>query len=437
MYVAAAIGVIGCGGLGGNNTGTNAGGTNATASAGAGSRINLDNQGSGAFAGAGTYVVDYMTGQGRAQNDLTAIVRREFITDDLGTEETTLLSPISLLLKGFQHQAARLDIKPLARDSRLFQAFNLDFIDFEVDNGSAQPSHLAPPSNLPFAVPARIRIFPGRTTSIPIFVDDSMFDASSGSVVFNSDQFNAVNLGTGTEIKSFLSDYVAFDISSLPLAARPLLTNGDPAGRIYFSGDAFALSEGGQYDSNGNVFSPPRDERGLFEVLTQDVNAPIDGHFAPSQIITGTPTPGTYSLVTPDPTDLTGIARITALQGTWYDFTKVLVSTQTFELITLPSSNDDKDDDVVAIVKTGNKITALYYGFADLEAGTFDIFPVASIVNGTDTSGELTGSLTGMVTGNNVTTTVVHQMRSGTFTFTGGSRPASIPNTGRFLVYRR
>jgi len=437
LYVAAAIGVIGCGGLSGNNTGTNAGGTNATATAGAGSRINLENQGTGAYAGAGTYVIDFMTGQGRAQGDLTAIVSRASLTDEFGTETTTLLSPISLLLKGFQHQAARLDIKPLGRDSRLFQTFNLDFTDFEIDNGNASPNHLAPPNNLPFGAPARIRIFPGRSTSIPIFVDDSMFDASGGSVVFNSDQFLAVNLGTGSEIKSFLSDYVSFDISSLPLAARPLLTNGDPAGRAYFSGDGIALSEGGQYDSNGNVFSPPRDERGLFEVLTQDVSAPIEGHFAPSQIITGVPTPGTYSLVSPDPTDLSGIARITALQGTWYDYTKVLVSSLNFELITFPDSDDDKDQDAVGIVKTGNKITALYFGFADLEAGTFDIFPISGVVNGTDTTGELTGTLTGMVTGNNVITTVVHQMRSGTFTFTGGTRPASIPNTGRFLVFRR
>ena len=132
--------------------------------------------------------------------------------------------------------------------------------------------------------PARIRVLPGRDTSVPIFLDDSMFSVVGSEVVFNEDAFRLRNNleNAGDEISTYFSDYVSFDITGLPAGEIPVLTNGQPAQRLLISGDNNAL---------GTTNGTPR-----IEVLTLDAAEPIVGTYGPEGTLGGRNTHGTYDL---------------------------------------------------------------------------------------------------------------------------------------------
>src|SRR6185312_4154806 len=116
----------------------------------------------------------------------------------------------ALPLNGYQDQIVRLDVPFTGQDSRLFQSFTFAPTQLQVDNGTGNsPTILTqfdiqnpdgsltnswPPS--PYSIAARV--FPGRNTSLPIFVDDSMFSvqqdpnlppANQTVAAFNEAQF--------------------------------------------------------------------------------------------------------------------------------------------------------------------------------------------------------------------------------------------------------
>ncbi len=392
------------------------------------------------YKGAGAVDVNFLTGQGRDLGELLAIVNHVVLQDDLGPEDTKLQAEVTLRLKGFQSQIVHLDVRPGGRDSRLFQNYPLEVLRFEQDNGGgfstlpAATTDLSPDERgFPATFPARIRVFPGRDTSLPVFFDDSMVTIEQdGQVYLNAPQFEAINMpANNPQLLAFISDYVMFDISGMADGDKPILSSGDPAGRIYFSGDNIAISQGGQFSN------PPGPDRGIFEALTLDVNNPISGFYGPQQNLGTGSSPGTYSLVTPDPTDLTGTARITSLQGIWRPFSQVVSDSTGFVFLTMPTSDDNGDQDVVLVQHSGDKVTNMYFGFADLEAGTFRVYPIKDVVSGI-TAGELTGTVSSYVTASGTPTAVPHQVRIGAFTFDpGSSLPSGFPNTGAFLVFRR
>ena len=419
--VAGAALLVGCAGSG-SGGGTATGGT-ATGGGAASAIVNLPDR--PAFVQVG-----YATGQGRSlaatrASDFTAIVRRVVLNDQYGSVTNPLDPELVLPLAGYQFQTKNLNVSFTGQNSRLFESIPLDFLRFESGGGT-----IPTPSAFPISFPARVQTMPSRSTLIPIYVDDAIFTIdSTGAVVFNQALFTAINQPGGAAIKGFFNDYVSFDLTNLAPADRPLLSNGTPAGRIYFSGDNYAISDAGT--------------AGLYEALTLNVAEPIEGTFGPPGT-GGTPGgsaghAGTFTLTVPNPTnvDPTVTMRTVALQGTWQDFTSVFTNISNFEVLSFPSSSDNNIQELVAIVRTGTNVTNLYYGYADLELGQFHLFPVKNIVNA-DITGELTGTVSSLTTLNGSSTASFQSARYGSYTFTGGAAlPSGFKSSGRFTIFRK
>ncbi|WP_025226578.1 hypothetical protein [Fimbriimonas ginsengisoli] len=423
LSVAAALAaIIGCGGGGGGHR-TSGGGTTTTVP-GTAMRVNLTKpNGLGQTFGRAEFL--YLTGQGvsrRAAGDLSAVIRRIQLEDQYGL--VAALSPETALpLRAFTSQIAAVDV-PFSSttnpNSRLFESLELSFLKFYREEDSGPPTPLNPPT--PRSFPARIRVLPGRNTSVPILLNDAMFtDDGSGTVQFNEDEFRFRNLSDKGYIDSFLTDFVAFDLSGLANTDRPQLSTGEFANRVYMSGDNIAISAGGQ--------------SGSFEELTADASQPIIGAYGPQNLLRNTP--GTYNLTQIDPTDLTFMARITSLQGIWRDYTTVLTGIGTFEVLVFPTVQDNASQEMAVILRDGSgTITQFYFGHLNLDLGRFQIFPVKDIVNA-DATGELDGTISNLVKGDGSPTTSPDNTRFGTYTFTTGTLPTGFQTTGTFVVFRQ
>lgn len=425
-----ALAFVGCAG-----SGTDGGGGGGGTSGGSGrsvASVNLPNT-------PGLVSLGFLTGQGRAVGDTFAVVRRFELRDDYGLAEDPLSSTRRLLLQGYEFQLKPLNVRFTGQPSRKFNSYTLDITHIEVDSGGGISQIPVPtsvpagwPSNfstLPAEFPSRITAFPGRQTLVPIFLDDSMIrehdepadDPDLGSAwVFDKGQFETINLpAEDPRLLGFLSDYVRFDISNL--AARPLLSTGADASYVFFSGDGYGISESGN--------------QGLFEALTLDEFTPNEGRFKSPAILGGTRTPGTYTLIQPNPSDLSGLARVTSLQGIWRDASEVISGLGEFEVISFPGSDDGPKQDVVAIVRTGGVITDFYFGELDVENGTIRIYPLENIV-GASTAGEITGTVSGFLNKTGAATTLPNHVREGSYSLTG-DLPTGFQATGRFIVFRR
>ena len=433
LFIAAtvAVAIIGCGGGGSDRSSTSA--TNATTATTASNlSVNLNED-------FGTIQFTYLTGQGRAPGDLVAVVRRLEVEDQLGTVRTVLETPHRVPLDEYVIDMVRLNVPFTGESVRLFEQFTLDFVGFEEEgvDGSGNPIFMNRTPPPPVQFPARIRVLPGRDTSVPIFLDDSMFTVVGGSVEFNEDAFRLRNNleNASDELTTYFSDYVSFDLSGLSAADAPTLSNGQVAQRVFLSGDNYAL---------GTTDGSPR-----IEVLTLDAAEPIVGTFGPEGTLGGRSTPGTYDLKQIDPTDLAGIAQITAAAGVWRDYTRVFTGFGSFEFITFPTSRheaanstngngiDPDQDQELAIVRrnAAGVVTAFYFGFADLDTGAFTAYPINQLVSaGTD--GEISGTLTNYTNANGGGTVSFDLVRRGTFSFTGPV-PSGFPTTGTFVVYRK
>jgi len=444
ICVAAAIAVIGCGGTGGGShpSGTKGGG--GTTKVGIG--ITLTNS---TTTPPGAIEVAYLTGQGRAPGDLTAVVKRVFFDDSFGEVTNPLAPETDCPLVGFQNNVVHLDVsfttQAAGAPSRLFTTFNLDFFDFLEETSSpgifqtiATPSTVAEGGPFPKAYPAIVRVFPGRTTSLPIFIDDSMFTVdntipSNPQVQYNESQFLLSNGATSVSpIKAFLSDFVAFNLNNL--SASDKATIGTQAGinsaaRIFFSGDVYAVSDGSAGGSN-------------VAALTLNPSQTIPGLLGAAGTLNGPggtlPHAGTYSLLAVNPTDITQTLKIVAGQGIWREHSTVLsnLSSTGLNVVTFPGSNDDNMQEMVAFTQDAqNNISALYFGFIDMDSLTFNLFPAVDIVSGSVT-GQLTGTLGTLFTKTGAATASPDLVHSGTFTFTAGQTlPAKFAN-GTFYVFR-
>ncbi len=85
-------------------------------------------------------------------------------------------------------------------------------------------------------------VLQGRTTAIQLYLNDGEFDWKQTPPAFNKTEFMAENVNPSTGlIQGFLSDYLSIDISGV--AKKPVMSNGQTAGRVFISGDEFALAK--------------------------------------------------------------------------------------------------------------------------------------------------------------------------------------------------
>jgi len=457
LSIAAAVAVVGCGGSGN-------GSSHAVAGGGGGPKNNVGisvKLTTLATTPPGAIEVAYLTGQGRVPGDLTAVVQRVLFQDSYGSVSNPLAPLTSCVLSGFQNNVVHLDVNFSQQapgvPSRIFTNFLLDFLQFDEETDTpvlGDFTVLPDVPGFPKSYPANVRVFPGRTTSLPVFIDDSMFtvDASNPlQIDYNESQFLQANGATAANpMQGFQSDFVSFNLNKVPASAIPTLiptatgVAALPAARVFFSGDVYAVSSSAAVGPN-------------FEVLALDPTQPIGGLLGPAGSLTGptgtVPHAGTYSMIQINPTDITETAHIIALQGIWREHTTVLrqgnggVLGAGSYVVTFPSSSDNNLQEMVAFTQDGTltaagvpNITNLYFGFIDLDALTFNLFPVIDIMTGA-TAGGLTGTVGTLFTAQQTPTQAPDLVRSGLYTFSSsdGSAAAAAAaglKNGTFFVFR-
>lgn len=448
--MAAAIVVIGCagGGGGGGLTGTTDGTTDGTTSGDL--RVTIPTP-TNFTRPPGRLSFGFLTGQGRALGDLTLVIDRYSVVDAFGEVREDLQTGGEYALGSYSFLTASMVI-PMENQqpSRLFTSYTLDPTELIEDLGSGvrrigcfgilQPGGGFTRNWPPAPIPMNARVFAGRSTLVTIFIDDSMFstfqdpnapagDPCGGQIaLFDEARFLELNqVSGGSPIQGFINDYVEFDISNIPAAKRPRLSaqsGGQVAGRLYVSGDNFAISQGGA--------------SGPFELLTQFSNEPILGTFRePTLDPGGLPTPGTFTLEQLDPTDLFNMRKIVALQGEWRHAETVVAGFSTWSMLAFPNSQDGAEQEVVLLKKDGSgNIVDLFYGFLDYGTDVMRLFPVKGIVTG-DVTGEVVAKITAQKNANGGNTNSVQDTRTATFNVTTpGALPADAPRDGTLLVFR-
>jgi hypothetical protein len=431
LLAAAGIVLIGCGGSGGG-----AGGGGGTT--GGDPSINPT-----VFNTPGHVNVTYDTGAGRVPGSQTAVIRHFYLQDAIGLVETTLLSEMYLGLDKYTSQALVLDVpmggfNPLLAN-RKFASFPLEILSFIVEQSNGSQIRYDDPNGPIFTDTFALgaTAMPGRHTSIQIFLDDQtiFYDEFLQQVVFDRPRFETLNYDTfDNQINGFLSDFISFDISSV--GSRPQLTSGQFATRVYFSGDQVALSLN------------PVVGGAAMEVLTP-LAPPIEALVSPPQQ-NPFPADGTYTLRQPDPRDLTGVARLTALQGIWRPYIdsdlnrSLFLNVGQFFCVTLPRSADDGVHEILFVARNlAGQITDMYYGQADfvevapgLFDGTFSAWPIENIDDGSPV-GEVTGTFTSVNTRSGIGSPAFKDIRTGTFAFDIGQiLPSSFQTSGPFFVGR-
>lgn len=362
----------------------------------------------------------FLTGQGRAPDPVIATLHRVAVSKTGGaTFAEPLAAAINLQLNGYFTQLKNVDVTPYPGTgaSYLFDSYNLNIDSMQF--GTHVISNQNGDAVVQDFIPANIRVRPGRQTIVPLFIDDSMFADGGSTVTYNRDALIARNVDPDTgAIDGFLSDYVRFDISGIP--NKPLLSDGTPASRIYFSGDNIALSAGGT--------------SGLFNVL--DPSVINSGHFDPPVDIAGTLTPGTYTVLQDDPRPVSALAKIASLQGIYREYTDVTKNLGSFNVIVFPDSFDNLDSyDLVMFSRDANGvITQMYFGAADLKGNIFSAFPLTDLIDGS-TTGEIDGTLTGLLDANGNATTTPSAVRIGTINITSGTVDPNFKSTGQFFVF--
>ena len=443
--VAAAAVIIGCAGGGDSGTGSSAtdGSTNTNATAGGSLRVNIPTP-PGFNQPPGRLQFGFLTGQGRAIGDLTLVMERFSVTDEWGEVRQTLSTDAYLALGSYSFQTVSLTVPFNGQNSRFFESYTLDPTSlnedtgagirsincFAIDNGDGTFNRAWPPN--PIQIEARV--FPGRSTLLPIFIDDSMFsvqqdpsappgDPCNGLVAaFDEDRFLELNQ---PPIKGFINDYVEFDLSAMPADQRPIMSTGESAARVFVSGDNYAVSGAG---ASGN-----------FEVLTLFTTDPVVGTFRVPSQLPGQKTPGTFTLEQLDPTDLFNLRKIVALQGEWKENETVLAGFGTWNMVAFPNSEDGFEQEIVMFKRDGNgDIVDFYYGFLNYDTDIIRMYPVRTLVTGAfDPNEETTLTITGQFDRSGIPTVAPQETRSGTFSVTAqGAFPGDAPSAGSFIVFR-
>lgn len=417
FFLAAGV-IIGCGGGGG-------GGGTSTTTTSTGSAV--PSSVSSSLAGTTTVNFNYLTGSGRSvPGRISVTLGQSGLSNDVGTYFSAIDPNRSLLLNGYTEQ--NVPFTPAGvppANSTHFDSLYLNLKELDGDPLDGGPTVTIGPDPAFFTkfYPADLRIFPGRFTNVDIFLDDSMINQSpGGNYSFNEDNFLAINTAEAQGNSTFtgtLSDYVRFDLSGG--VAVPRLSDNTPSGSLFVSGDGFALGSPGS-DGNLEAYTPALQiTKGIFR------SANLPG---------GTPAPGTYTLLVANPGDQNGNSTTPSRQGPYRDPGLVFSNLSTFEVFTFPNGQDTAVQTIVFVAWDANlKVSNLYYGTANLTAGTFSAYPVNQITS-VNKSGVISGTLTNLFDAGKVTPIDAPSTREGTFTITGGGTPAGFKSTGRFLVFR-
>ena len=407
----------------------------------------------------------FLTGAGRA-GDVKTITARNFVVSDLfGTERSGLLQK-DLTLTSYESHNLATDAGLLNTQSRVFNHLIMDMRNFKFTD-STGTSTFNTIANIPFELTSAIRVFKGRHTQVPLYLDPDTFIVETVNIGgndvtrarFDSDWFDVINRieGDSVSVRSFLSDYVCYDVSAMDPGILPSLSDGSgTATRILFSGDGFAIG-------NGNLAAGGAP----FElILQQGQGASVVGRSSSSNI-PGSPNPQyTYTTVGIDPSDVTSTdpalaRRITNFSGKFqFHFSQNLNSltgkiddlgyfknVHPFEAMSFPTSLDDERQQVVMITETvttngnGTKtatVTSMMWGYLDLATKVVRVYPIANITDPNalvNRNGEVEGTLGNLFTASGAVTLSPQLMRYAEFTF--ATPPAGFPATGKIVVMRR
>lgn len=280
---------------------------------------------------------------------------------------------------------------------------------------------------VPFALD--LTVFRGRQSTVTLRIDNEVlrFDHGTETVQFDRELFKEFNYDLDEQaIVSRLSDFVTFDLTAMPEASRPTMSNGTPATMLHLTGDAIALS------------TNPRSLQSADPTPNFEVIHPVfvdEGFLVePQQLGTGIAV-GTYSLIEPDPRDILeeGL-MITALKGSWRPFTQVLGNLGEFVMVALPNSRDTEVQQVVAFTRnSAGRPTNVHIGVVDYTDGSVLLNPVEILsllppenypANGYAVQGTVSEL-----------TRIGGVVRHGRFQL--GDPPAGFPSTGLFVVFRK
>ncbi len=426
--------LIGCGGGGGggnnNNPTTTSGVPGATQPGDSVAMVNIPTS----PRPTGRLNIAYLPLQGRAIEEFVVVIPNI----ELGLGSDTFIDPLGaafdFVLNGNQVQQRSVSVPITDNLSRPFNTFYLNLQELIYFADPSSPGLQFGDANNPFLLedpfPAQVRVFPSRETTVPIFLNDSMVavDPISNIATFDPNAFTARN---GTPIQGYISDFLRFDISQMA-GDRPLMSNGNPANNVYFSGDRFAMSDIGQ--------------SGYFEMLTDDPANPDKGVYTDPVTIGSSNTPGIYKTIVPDPTDPFGTNTITKIYGIFRNAAdaispnkSAIINTGTFEVILMPKTPDDDDQQILLVALNGTHATNLYFGDAHLASGTFVAYPVANLVGGS-TSGQIQGTLSGFLDVSAAPVTIgvpsdSRRVRYGRYNISS-LLPAGFRRSGRFIVFR-
>jgi hypothetical protein len=317
--------------------------------------------------------------------------------------------------------------------SRNFDNYILDIQNLLIETDTGFTT-ISDPSGQPVVrqqFDAAIRAFPGRQTTVPVFLDDAMIrpDDTNSSVIFDAAAFRRSNYDPDrNRLESFLGDYVQFDISGV--GTRPALRSGGVATAVYFTGDHIALS---------------RALPGPFEVLVPEANTVVEGLGGRFSSLAQF---GSYALTQVDPSDVNQRAKIVSIQGIWRPYTQVIsnMSETGFEIIAFPDRFDSGLHDLALIRRQSGRITDFYFGVLNLTNRTnsglppnrFRAWPIRNIVltNPANLANQINGSVSNLKTkasgGDSAPVAL-----EGLYSIAATNRPAGFSATGRFIVFRR
>ena len=407
----------------------------------------------------------FLTGAGRAGDTKVATARGLIVSDIFGTE-TSGITPKNLTLTSYQSQILATNTGLLNQQSRLFSALQFNVVNFTQTDANGTLSFTTI-NNIPNDLTAALRVFKGRHTQVPMFLDPDTFITETVNVggsdvtqaTFDTNWFDTINRiqGDTVAVRSFLSDFVCFDVTSISAGLLPSLSDGSGvATRIFFSGDGFAIGNG-----NLQVGGAP------FELILQaGQGASVVGRHSSSNIAGSTTPQLSYTTIGIDPSDVTttdpALARkITNFSGKFqYHFSQSVnpltgaiqdlgyfKNVHPFEAISIPTSLDDERQQVVmfaeSVTVNGNgtktaSVTQMMWGYLDLATKKVFVYPLTNLTDinaQTNRTGEVAGTIGTMFTSTGASTLSPQQMRFAEFTLTGA--PAGFPSTGKIVVMRR
>ena len=409
----------------------------------------------------------FLTGAGRAGDSKKAKLRNLIVSDIFGSEASGLTGK-TLTITQYESQLLSTNTGLAGQQSRLFTSIQLNVNDYtETVNGLTQS--FSSINNIPNDISASLRVFKGRHTIIPMYLDPDTFVTEVVNVggtdvtqaKFDRDWFDVINKidGDTVSVRGFLSDYVCFDVSAISSGDLPSLSQANgTANRIFFSGDGFALGAGDPINT-GSTGAP-------FELILQDgQGASVIGRYSAPTPLGGAVTPGTYTTRNIDPSDVTTTdpimaRKITSFQGTWkYHFDQkpnpisgvvedlgYLKNVHAFEAVSIPTSLDDERQQVVMFAETistvgGIKtatITKMMWGYLDLATKKVFVYPLTNLTDidaQTNRDGEIAGTIGTMYTSTGAPTVSPQQMRFAEFSLPGA--PSGFATSGKIVVLRR